>query len=549
MSILVRISVFFTPVLFAALCLTGCSGGFGSPDDPWKTVDYRRPAQGAPNQLSKSSLTDPDLFYARSNLEIQDIQKQEAKQAPDADRSNIPYQRFQQTLDNFSNEDEAESNKKSVESSYDQQDFLGAKLPEDPGTVPTQQAQNQNAATSNDAFDLQQDATPTIKAALLVPLTGEHKLIGQAMLKASETAMFNIGAQDYELLPRDTKGTVQGAREAMQSAIDDGAHVIMGPLFAGSTKAIKPLARRHDIKVFSFTTDWTVADEDTYTMGFLPFSQVQKIVEHASREGLLRIGILAPDNQYGQAVIQAYQANAAIYGLETINIVKYPVTSPDISPIIREFTNYDFRVEELNQLIRPLKDELKLRPNDDDLKRQIAELEAQDTAGEPPYDAVLLPIGGEQAKAIANLLSFYDLDPEDVVRLGTGVWDDPALATEPNMEGGRFAASSPQGRRSFENQYRRLYGVNPPRLASLAYDATALTVVLGRNRLVQGFNESDLYKERDITNPNGYAGVDGIFRFRPDGLIERGLSILTFNKRRVKILEDAPTTFEEPRRF
>ena len=543
---------FFGGLLF----LGACAGGTGGDTNPWKMEDYRRPAEGAPNRLSKSSLSDPDLFYAGRNYSVQKLEKQgidrrdigQDSDTNNRDRSNIPYERFQQTLENFSRQQQSDG-QQAMEDRKKKDSFLGAKLPDDPGVAPgISRQRTENASAYGKA---ESPARPDkIRAALLVPLTGEHRSMGEALLRAAETSMFNLGANDFVLLPRDTQGTRQGARQAAEKAISDGADVILGPLFASSTRAVKSVARRNDLKVFSFTTDWTVADDTIFAMGFLPFTQVNKIVEHAAAQGYQKIGVFAPDNDYGKAVIKAYKSRADSLGLETVNITRYPVSNSDISPIIREFTEYDARVEELNQMIRPLKEDLKSRPNDEELQAQIKELEARDTAGEPPYDAVLLPVGGDQAKAISNLLSFYDLDPEDVTRLGTGLWDDPSLAMEPNMAGGRFAAPSPDSRLSFENQYRRLYNTPPPRLATLAYDATALAVVLGRFNMDKGKDGPDLYKLRDITNPNGYAGIDGIFRFRPGGLIERGLAVLTFTQDKdIEILEPAPETFQSPQRF
>lgn len=576
---------------FAVLfILTGCVGtGLST---PWSVEDYRRPAQGAPNQLSKSSLSNPDLFYANQDYSVQQIANTQnaAAISDNDDRSNIPYQRFEQTLQDFSRAQKDSGQRAlAAQEQRQKQAFLGAKLPQDPGVAPSiqtapppsnahlnkddypaidgdngvyapnqaqyqgqyqDQAQPSTARQSNFFDNLRNlgrsnKKSDDIRVALLVPLTGEHSHIGQAMLKASEIAIFNLGIANYHILPRDTKGTQQGARLALRSAIDDGADVVIGPLFTQSTRAIKSIARSNNLKVFSFTTDWRVADNNTFTMGFLPFSQVQKIMEHAAAQGLRRIGVLAPDNDYGQAVIHAYQNTAAQLGLETVNIVRYPLDSANISPVIKEFTHYDERAENLKLYLASLEQELELQPDNIELQKEIESLQGRDTYGESPYDAVLLPIGGEQAKAIANLLSFYDLDPDQVVRLGTGLWDDLALATEPNMAGGRFAASSPDARKSFINQYRQLYGVEPPRLASLAYDATSLTAVLGRGRLLQGASDTDLFKLRDITNPNGFAGIDGIFRFHPDGLIERGLAILNFTARKdIAILEPAPATFE-----
>src|SRR5690606_31495846 len=171
---------------------------------------------------------------------------------------------------------------------------------------------------------------------------------------------------------------------------------------------------------------------------------------------------------------------------------------------------------------------------------EASALETADTAGEPPFDAVLLPVGGDQARSLANLLSFYDLGPKAVKRLGTGLWDDPGLATEPALEGAWFAAPSPDLRKGFESRYRDLYGSRPPRLASLAYDATALAAVLAKNSYNRTGRVS--FDREAIVNPNGFAGIDGIFRFRPDGLVERGMAVLEFRNGGIEVIDPAPNT-------
>jgi branched-chain amino acid transport system substrate-binding protein len=157
---------------------------------------------------------------------------------------------------------------------------------------------------------------------------------------------------------------------------------------------------------------------------------------------------------------------------------------------------------------------------------------------------VLLPVGGDLAKGLGNMLSQYDLSARNVRRLGTGLWDDASLSTEPGLDGGWFAAPSPQNRVSFENRFNTLYRETPPRLASLAYDATALAAVLARTGIKQAGYPS--FDRNSIANPNGFAGIDGIFRFRPDGNVERGLAILQLNKGRIEVVEDAPRTFQQP---
>lgn len=384
----------------------------------------------------------------------------------------------------------------------------------------------------------------SVRVALLVPLSGEHAHLGQAMLQAAQLALFDMKYNRFELLPRDTKATVEGAREAAQSALDAGAELILGPLFASSVQAVKPIIRRRNVNMLAFSTDWSLADNHTFIMGFLPFAQVQRVTEFAMRNDIKNIAILAPNTDYGNAVIASYNSLAYRMGLDTANVVRFPVDESDISGIVRAFTKYDERVEALNQLIRPLKEYIEQYPEDTMALTQMKELESFDTWGDLPFDAVLLPVGGDRARAIANLLSFYDLGPDQVKRLGTGLWDDPGLATEQSMRGAWFAASSVEQREGFEKRYQETFGNKPPRLASLAYDATALAAILARNS--DRKHGRAVFHRNALINPNGFAGVDGIFRFRPDGLIERGLAVLEMGKKDIKVIDAAPHTFQRP---
>ena len=135
-------------------------------------------------------------------------------------------------------------------------------------------------------------------------------------------------------------------------------------------------------------------------------------------------------------------------------------------------------------------------------------------------------------------MRYYDIDPTQVRLLGTALWDDVALAAEPALIGGWFAAPAPEQWKSFAQRYRALYGGEPPRIASLAYDATALVAVLGRAEGGAGFGPEAL------TNPSGFAGVDGVFRFTPDGKVERGLAVYEMQSGGPVVIDPAPASFE-----
>jgi branched-chain amino acid transport system substrate-binding protein len=138
---------------------------------------------------------------------------------------------------------------------------------------------------------------------------------------------------------------------------------------------------------------------------------------------------------------------------------------------------------------------------------------------------------------VAPLLPFYDIDPVRVRILGTGLWDDPSLGKEPELVGGWYAAPDPKQRADFEQRYATLFGAKPPRIATLGYDATALAALLAKKPGGADFSAAAL------TNPNGFAGLDGIFRLRADGLNDRGLAVLEVQRDAPRIVSPAPVSF------
>lgn len=374
--------------------------------------------------------------------------------------------------------------------------------------------------SSNQDMPAQQPARPQlepVKVALLLPLTGQHSALGQAMLNASQIALFDIGHAQFELMPRDTKGTRDGARDAARSAIDDGAELILGPVFADAVAAVKREARRADINVVAFSTNWQLAEPGTYLMGFLPFGQVNRIISYAAKQGIESIGVLAPRTQYAEAALQAYQETAARHGIRTPDIARVSGNSRQIDMAIERFAQYQERQQE-----DPETGEMVLMP--------------------PPFDALFIPAGGDELRSLSNLASKYGLHTKEVRRLGTGLWDDAALSNDQSLRGGWFAAPSPALRKNFEQRYREFYGNEPLRLASLAYDATALAAVLAQNG-IRRTGRPD-FSEEALTNPNGFVGIDGVFRFRPSGIVERGLSILEFRRGQIIVRDKAPQSFK-----
>jgi len=391
-----------------------------------------------------------------------------------------------------------------------------------PTTTETQSTTGQTAGSDN---------RQTVKVALLLPLSGPGAPLGKALLNAATLAVFDIAGKNFVLLPRDTGGSADGAARAARAALDEGAKLILGPFFAEEVLAVAPLAREAGINVVAFSTDERVAGQGVFLMGFLPRTQVTRVVSYAHQQGLNRFAAVVPNTSYGQAIAGFLRTSVNDAGASLGAIESYDPAAGNAAEVVRRIANYDTRHAAL------LEQRRLLEAQNDELSREaLQRLQKQDSLGDVDFDAIMLPEGGERLMALAPLLPYYDIDPSHVRVLGTGLWDDPRLAKEPALIGGWYVAPDPKVRGEFDRRYAKLFdAANAPRIATLGYDATALAVALAQS--------GPDFGARALTNPNGFAGLDGIFRFHEDGLNERGLAVLEIQREGPRVVSPAPASF------
>jgi len=321
----------------------------------------------------------------------------------------------------------------------------------------------------------------------LLPLSGKNAPLGQAMLNAAQLAVFDMAPNNFELMPRDTGGTPTGAANAAKDAISSGAQLLIGPLFANDVTAVKPVVQSSNVNMLTLSTDVSLAEPGVYVMGFAPSPQVERVVAYAARQGAKRFAALISSTAYGKLVKKAFETAVQKNG-GTIASIETPGSA---------------------QSMAAKKDE---------------------------YDALLLPLGGEELIKTATQLAASGLDKTKVRLLGTGLWDEPGLGGRSELlVGGWYAASEPEAREAFIHNYKKTYSHDPPRLATLTYDATALATVLAARE--------GRFDKASLTNPSGFAGLDGIFRFGKQGLAERGLAINEITATGNRVIDPSPSTF------
>lgn len=373
-----------------------------------------------------------------------------------------------------------------------------------------------------------------IRVGLLLPLSGQQGPLGRAMRDAALLALFDFGDERFELLPHDTRGQPGEAAYAAGLAVGDGAQLIVGPLLGPSVESVAPMARAAGVPVIGFSSDRRVAGDGIYTLGFLPGAEVDRVAGYALSRGLGRFAVLAPDDAYGATVTNALYETVSRYGGNVIEVAYFDPSGNNLDAVIRELADFDER----RAALLALREEL--AGKDDELsKKTLERLENLETLGDLPYDTLLIADGGSRLQRLAALLPFYDIDPRKVRMLGTGQWDTAGVGAEPALLGGWYAAPSPEKRAQFTERFRSVFGYEPPRLATLAYDAMALAAVLARGGAERP------YTTEALTLPSGYAGRDGIFRLTPEGVTERGLAVLQVRRKGAQVIDPAPTSFNE----
>ena len=341
------------------------------------------------------------------------------------------------------------------------------------------------------------DNSTPVRVALLLPLSNpqaETRALARALQQAAELALFDSGNPNIILMPRDDGGSPERAVAAARAAIDDGAEIILGPLFAQAAAAVGPVARASGVPVIAFSSDRAVAGNGVFLLSFQPETEVERIISYAARTGHSAFAALIPQTAYGDKVAEAFQA--------TVNGEGGAITA------IQRFG---------------------MQPG------AVGEPAGAVAASYP--DAILIAEGGVMLQALGPALALRGATPPAVQMLGTGLWNDPAVSREPMLRAGWFAAPPPEAWQGFSRRYEQTYDETPPRLATLSYDAISLVAALADGVPYRRFTP------QTITDPNGFVGIDGIFRFRPDGGADRGLAVLQVGQGGFNIVDPAPTSF------
>jgi ABC-type branched-subunit amino acid transport system substrate-binding protein len=345
------------------------------------------------------------------------------------------------------------------------------------------------------------EKSKAVKIALLLPTSGygEPAQIARGMKQAAELALFEANNPAVQLIPKDDGGTPESAARAAEQAIGEGAEIILGPLLGKAVTGAAPVAAKAQVPMLAFSNDPSVAKPGVYLMSFLASEEVRRVVDYAATQGKRRYAALIPATGYGQTVESAFRTAIARNGAEIVTLETY---TPDASSILASSKR---------------------------VLQVIADAEKTGT----PVDALFVPAGPDTVSELGSMLAYAGVDAQKVKLIGTSAWDMAAMSRDDKLLGGWYAASDPAAWTAFAEKYRKNFGTEPPRLASLAYDAMSIALSLA------AVPAPGRYMAARLTRPEGFSGVDGAVKFLPGGLSERSLAVLEIQKYKSIVIDPA----------
>jgi branched-chain amino acid transport system substrate-binding protein len=329
------------------------------------------------------------------------------------------------------------------------------------------------------------------RVAVLVPLTGSNAAVGQSIANAANLALADLGSDRIRITAYDT---APGALVAVNRALADGNGLFLGPLLAEDARAVAPIARRANVPVIAFSNDVSIAGDGVYVLGLNPGQSIERVVEFARSRGARRFGALLPASIYGERAGRAFTDSVQRAGGELVGVQTYNRTPETLRAA------------------------------------------ATTLAGQGPFDAILIPDGARLAAIAVPILR---RGSPQVRILGTELWTTEAnVGAQVALRGAWFAAPNSANFEQLRTRYRARYNSNPYRLGSLGYDSVLLAV-----RIAENWRLGRRFPARQLRTEDGFAGVDGAFRFGRDGVAERALAVLEVTARGTNVLAAAPTNF------
>ncbi|MBM2293677.1 penicillin-binding protein activator [Sulfitobacter pseudonitzschiae] len=346
------------------------------------------------------------------------------------------------------------------------------------------------------------DTSKPVPVALLVPRGGSASddLLANSLENAARLAMRDLSGVAIDLRVYATAGNAATAASVATQAVNDGAKIIIGPVYAEAANAAGVAAAGAGVNVLAFSNNTTIAGGNVFVLGPTFQTTADRLVSYAASQGKSRIVVVSAQDVAGQLGRTSIQNAISRSGATLAGSVDYPLSQQGVIDAVPR------------------------------IKSTV------DSSG---ADAVFMTSSTASAlPLLAQLLPEAGIQPTVTQYIGLTRWDIPSPTLSlPGLQGGWFALPDPARSAAFSAKYQAAYGSTPHPIASLGFDGIAAVGAL----VAKG--NSNALTGAALTQGAGFQGASGIFRLRSDGTNDRGLAIATIRNNQVVVIDAAPQSF------
>lgn len=345
------------------------------------------------------------------------------------------------------------------------------------------------------------DPSQPVPVALLVP-GGNADLdwLARSLTNSARMAAADARGATIDLRIYNSGAEPGTAVASANQAVNEGAKIILGPLFADSANAVGNAMAPRGINVLSFSNNTDIAGGNVFVLGNTFDNVADRLVKYGVQNGKRRIMMVAEDDAAGQVGARAVERAVQRNGASLAGSAVHPVSKQGIDGIIPNVTS---------------------------------------AALSGNVDAVFLTANqGAVLPYLTDKLADAGVTSASVQLMGLTRWDQPSSRLQlRGVQGGWFAIPDTTLKAQFDQRYRAAHGETPHELGLLGYDGVAAIAALVRA------GKKNALTTAGLTQNSGFAGVQGAFRLKRDGTNERALAVATVRGNQLVVLDPAPRSF------
>lgn len=347
------------------------------------------------------------------------------------------------------------------------------------------------------------DTGAAVPVALLLPSgSGDtnDEVLAQSLRQAAQLAISDLNGVKIDLRIYNTGSNPAMAAEMATKAVDEGAKIILGPVYAGAANAAAVAVASRGVNVLSFSNNTDIAGGNLFVLGPTFSNTANRLMSYSVAQGKRRVLVVSEQNIAGEVGAKAIKSAMSRFGASLAGEVSFPYSQTDLVNAVPQI--------------------------------------AQRVKGGGVDALFLTSDAGGALPLLAQLLPEQGVSPAQTKFIGLTRWDTPPAAMAlPGLQGGWFALPDPSLNARFQQRYQTAFGAAPHPVAGLAYDGIAAIGALVKA------GRGDALSAAALTQSSGFVGVNGVFRLRPDGSNERGLAVAEIRDGQVVIIDPAPRSF------